>query len=304
MSRPLSRGVPVGYVRRQMDAVTFTESRPGEVLEHLHESAHAEREYLFAAHDAGGEDLILVAWYAGRAVGYLAATDRRPDELLIWEHVVVPEFRQQGIGRRLLLEAAKRTTPQARVFVDPMGQLDLERVADYYVGLGFDPIPGEGGISATAANIVEAVGEQREDSTPISVVLGNKMPGVVTIKPEATMREALSMMNAMEIGAIVASSDGSRIEGILSERDFLAGIDVDGPGFLDRTVADCTTTDVVTATTTDLISEVMNTMTTNRIRHLPVTENGQLAGIVSVGDMVLFRLRELDTAREDLPRRL
>jgi CBS domain-containing protein/predicted GNAT family acetyltransferase len=287
-----------------MEAITFTESRPGEVLEHLHESAHAEREYLFAAHDADNEDLILVAWYGGRAVGYLAATDRRPDELLIWEHVVVPEFRQQGIGRRLLLEAAKRTSPTARVFVDPMGQLDLERVADYYVALGFDPVPHEGGISATAADIVTAVGEQREDTTQIRVLLGNKPAGVVTISPTATMRDALRLMNEMEIGAVVASRDGSRVEGILSERDLLMGIDAEGAAYLDRTVKECTTTDVVTATTSDLISEVMDTMTTNRIRHVPVTEAGQLVGIVSVGDVVLFRLRELDTARVDFPRRI
>lgn len=287
-----------------MDAITFTESRPGEVLEHLHESAHAEREYLFAAHDAGRDDLILVAWYAGRAVGYLAATDRRPDELLIWEHVVVPEFRQQGIGRRLLLEAAKRTSPTARVFVDPMGQLDLERVVDYYAGLGFDPNPGDGGISATAADIVNALGEQREDATDVAVVLANKAPGVVTIAPEASMRDALHLMNEMRIGAVVASGDGSRVEGILSERDLLIGIDADGPEYLERTVGSCTTTDVITATTTDLISEVMETMTTNRIRHLPITETGRLVGIVSVGDIVLFRLRELDSNRADLPRRM
>lgn len=287
-----------------MDAITFTESRPGEVLEHLHESAHSEREYLFAAHDAGRDDLILVAWYADRAVGYLAATDRRPDELLIWEHVVVPEFRQQGIGQRLLLEAAKRTSPEARVFVDPMGQLDLERVADYYVGLGFDPNPGDGGISATAADIVEALGEQREDATEVAVVLGTKAPGVVTITPEASMREALHLMNEMRIGSVVVSRDGDRVEGIVTERDMLTGVEAEGADYLDRSVGSCTTTDVITATTSDLISEVMHTMTTNRVRHMPVTETGRLAGLVSVGDMVLFRLRELDTAREDFPRRL
>lgn len=287
-----------------MDAITFTESRPGEVLEHLHESAHAEREYLFAAHDAGHDDLILVAWYADRAVGYLAATDRAHDEMLVWEHVVVPEFRQQGIGRRLLLEAVKRTSPTARVFVDPMGQLDLERVADYYVQLGFDPTPGEGGISARAIDILDALGEQREDTTELSVVLGSKGRGVVTLPPDATTREALHLMNEMRIGAVVASADGTRVEGILSERDLLIGIDAEGPEYLDKTVASCTTNDVITATTSDLISEAMHTMTTNRIRHLPVTEGGDLVGLVSVGDMVLFRLRELDNARDDLPRRV
>jgi CBS domain-containing protein/predicted GNAT family acetyltransferase len=287
-----------------MDAITFTESRPSEVLAHLHESAHAESEYLFASHDAGREDLILVAWYAGRAVGYLAATDQRPSELLIWEHVVVPEFRQQGIGRRLLLEAAKRTSPSAMVFIDPMGQLDVDRVVDYYAPFGFAATPKGDGIGARAADILTALGEQREDATSVATLLANKAPGVVTIDPKSKISEALHLMNEKHIGAIVASADGSRVEGIVSERDVLMGIDHEGATFLDRTVASCTTTDVITVTTSDLISEVMEVMTMNRIRHLPVTETGQLVGIVSVGDVLMFRLRELDTNRDDFPRRL
>ena len=283
-----------------MSSVTFTESRPSEVLERLHQSADAEREYLFASHDADEQDLILVAWHEGKAVGYLAATDERPDSLLIWEHVVAPELRHQGIGRRLLLEAAKRTAPSATLFIDPMGELDDQRVVDYYSQFGFPSADAAGRVGASAAAVLEQLGEQREDATAIAVVLDAKAPGVVTVAPTATVGEALGVMNEQGIGAIVASNDGSRVEGILSERDLLVGIGEHGEAFLRRAVGDCITADVITATTSDMIADVMDVMTTRRIRHVPVTDAGQLVGIVSVGDLLMFRLRGLDATRTDL----
>ncbi len=282
-----------------MSSVTFTESRPSEILERLHQSADAEREYLFASHDADEQDLILVAWFDSQAVGYLAATDERPNALLIWEHVVAPEFRHQGIGRRLLLEAAKRTAPSATLFIDPMGELDNQRVVDYYSQFGF-PVPdSDGRVGTTAAEVLRQLGEQREEATAISVVLAAKEPGVVTVSPDVAVSEVLSLMNEKRIGAVIASRDGSRVEGILSERDLLVGIGEQGEAFLQRSVGECTTADVVTATTSDMIADVMDLMTTRRIRHLPITDTGQLVGIVSVGDLLHFRLRGLDAARAD-----
>jgi CBS domain-containing protein len=98
---------------------------------------------------------------------------------------------------------------------------------------------------------------------------------------------------------LVASSDGSRVEGILSERDVLVGIDTQGPEFLNRPVNECVTADVITATVGDLISDVMATMSTRRIRHLPVTNTGRLVGIISVGDLLLFRLNQLAPRQAD-----
>ena len=292
-----------GGIAFVMDAITFTESRPSEVLANLHESAHAESEYLFASHDAGREDLIIVAWYADQAVGYLAATAEAPADVLIWEHVVVPEFRQQGIGRRLLLELVKRSEPDSTLYVDPMGQLDVDRVVDYYSQFGFASSPRDGAISAPSSGVAAVLGERREDQTELRSLLGVKTPGVVTLHPREQVSAAVRLMAERHVGAIVASSDGARVEGLLSERDVLVGIDRDGADYLARPLADCVTTDVVTATTSDLISDAMDTMTTQRLRQLPVTENGKLVGIVSVGDILLFRLRELDTKRDDFPRR-
>ena len=89
----------------------------------------------------------------------------------------------------------------------------------------------------------------------------------------------------------------------MSERDLLLGFGSEGGAFLERSVGEFTTGDVVTATKSDLISDVMDTMTTRRIRHVPITEAGRLAGIISVGDVLAFRLRELDARRDDFPQR-
>lgn len=275
-----------------------TESRPSDVLASLHESAEAEREYLFAARDADSSDLVLVAWHNDVAVGYIATTDQRQDGLLIWEHLVVPAHRANGLGQRLLLEAVRRTVPGAVVEVDPFGDLDSERVADYYQRLGFTHEAGDGRIWATAAEVVAAVDAMQadtEDRASIRLLLGRKQPGVVTIEPTTTVRDAISVLNEHRVGAVVVSTDGSRVEGILSERDVLLGLDNHGDGFLDRPVGDVTTTDVVTCTSSDSIMSAMDSMTRLRIRHLPVTTTGRLVGIISVGDLVSFRLDAVES---------
>jgi CBS domain-containing protein/GNAT superfamily N-acetyltransferase len=281
-----------------VDDVIITESRPSEILAALHQSAEAEREYLFAARDAEPGDLILVAWIGSEAVGYIAASDERENGLLIWEHVVVPAHRNRGLGERLLVEAVRRAVPGAVVQIDPLSELDLERVVDYYRRLGFNRDSAQGGIWATAIDVIRACRRRRspesEAQTPVRAIVESKLPGVVTIDPSATIREAVSVLNEHRIGAVVASSDGSRVEGILSERDLLVGIDTEGARFLDRRVGEVITTDVVTCTSGDSIATVMDLMTACRVRHIPVTDTGRLRGIVSLGDVVLHRLREVE----------
>ena len=281
-----------------MPGITITESRPSEVLAALHASAEAEREYLFAAREAQPDDLILVAWRDDDAVGYIATSDERDEGLLVWEHVVVPDHRGQGVGQRLLVEAARRALPGAVIVIDPMAELDMERIADYYSRLGFTR-PSEGGLWATANDVIRATrrrqGAQGETATPVSVIVNSKAPGVVTVQPGDPIRHAVSLMSAQGVGAVVVSSDGGRVEGILSERDVLTGLDRLGPDVLDQPVSAVCTTDVVTATVHDSVADVMELMTNRRIRHLPVTSTGQLFGIVSVGDLVLHRLYAIDT---------
>ncbi len=282
-----------------MDGITVTESRPNDVLAALHESAEAEREYLFAAREAQPDDLILVAWENDTAVGYIATSDERDRGMLVWEHVVVPDHRSRGIGERLLVEAARRTLPGAIIVIDPMAELDVDRISDYYRRLGFTH-PSEEGLWATATDVLRAsrvrLGESHESDTAVSVILGGKAPGVVTLAPSATVAEAVDVMNGQGIGAVVVSSDGSRVEGSLSERDVLAGLGAHGADLLGRPVSDVCTTDVITATETDSVATVMELMTGKRIHHMPIVSTGRLVGIVSMGDLVLHRLYGIEGA--------
>ncbi len=138
-------------------AVTIRKCHPNEVLAALHESAEGTNEYVFAARDTDPNDLILVAWEGDVALGYIATTDLGKAGMLIWEHLVVPARRTQGLGRRLLLAAARRANPQATLTVDPMGELDLERVNDYYRQFGFRNNDASTASTATAAAVVEAI---------------------------------------------------------------------------------------------------------------------------------------------------
>ena len=127
-------------------------------------------------------------------------------------------------------------------------------------------------------------------------ILEQKGRRVVTIRPDATISTAVHRMALERIGALVASEDGAVIAGILSERDVLRGLAQDGAAIMssDHRVADLMTTGVRTCSPDDAIKAVMAEMTRHRIRHLPVVENGRLAGVISIGDAVKSRLDEME----------
>lgn len=129
----------------------------------------------------------------------------------------------------------------------------------------------------------------------VADVLRNKGVEVATVAPTDTVGDAVAMLGEKNIGAIVVTADGSRIDGIVSERDVVRAL-VDGSPaeLLDRPVGEIMTSDVFTCTTTDRIEQLMSMMTENRIRHVPVDEGDGLAGIVSIGDVVKWRLSELE----------
>jgi CBS domain-containing protein len=125
-------------------------------------------------------------------------------------------------------------------------------------------------------------------------ILKGKGYRVATMRPEAAIDTVIHRMRLDRIGAIVVSSDGSTIEGILSERDIVYGLVEHGAGLLKMTAADVMTHEVVTCRPQDSIKDVMSKMTHRRIRHVPVVEHGELAGIVSIGDVVKHRLEEAE----------
>ena len=128
----------------------------------------------------------------------------------------------------------------------------------------------------------------------IGDVLKRKGSGVVTMRPDSTIDTVVRRMRLERIGAVIISPDGKSVIGILSERDILHALAVHGTALLALKAEDLMTREVVTCSREDTLQSVMVKMTQRRIRHLPVVEQGQLAGIVSIGDAVKSRLEEVE----------
>ncbi len=131
-------------------------------------------------------------------------------------------------------------------------------------------------------------------------VLVIKGSAVATIDPAATLAKVIATLVEHGVGALVVSTDGTTIAGIVSERDVVRGLNAFGVELLTMPVREIMTTDVHTCTPTDEIRSVARTMTDKRFRHMPVTMDGALAGIVSIGDLVKSRVDELETEHDQL----
>lgn len=131
-------------------------------------------------------------------------------------------------------------------------------------------------------------------------ILRSKGTEVATIDPDAMITDAIAALAEHGVGALVVSTDGTHVEGILSERDVVRALARDDTGALGSRVADVCTTTVKTAGLDDSVDELMSVMTSGRFRHLPVVVDGELAGIVSIGDVVKYRVAELEGLTRDL----
>jgi len=128
----------------------------------------------------------------------------------------------------------------------------------------------------------------------VDAILKVKGDAVVTIRPTATIAEAVRLLCEKRIGALVVSANGTEPQGILSERDIVHGLGKEGAALLQRHVDDLMTKTVVTCGPHDRVADLMALMTERRIRHIPVIRNGKLAGLVSIGDVVKNRLDEIE----------
>ena len=128
----------------------------------------------------------------------------------------------------------------------------------------------------------------------VSDILKAKGSKVITIRPDLSIEHIAQRLRAERVGALVVSENGSTVDGIISERDVAHGLAEHGAGILSRTAAELMTKAVVTCSPSDTIAHVAKVMTLKRIRHLPVTEGRRLVGIVSIGDVVRYRLDELE----------
>lgn len=131
-------------------------------------------------------------------------------------------------------------------------------------------------------------------------VIRNKGTDVVTISPDAGVTTLVNLMAEHNIGAVVVSEDGLHIQGIVSERDVVRGLAAQGAAVADATVASLMTNEVVTGAPDDDIEETAAIMTARRVRHIPVTVDDELSAIVSIGDVVKFRIDQLTDERNHL----
>lgn len=134
----------------------------------------------------------------------------------------------------------------------------------------------------------------------IAQVLRRKGRRVATVDAGASVRSALALLAEEGIGALVVSPDGRRIEGIVSERDIARGLHERGAALLGDPVSSVMTADVHTCHAGASVHDLARLMTDERVRHVPVVEDGVLAGIVSIGDVVSSRIRQLEHDRGQL----
>jgi|SRR5215471_16034603 len=130
----------------------------------------------------------------------------------------------------------------------------------------------------------------------VSHILREKGRDVLAIRPDATLFEAARILSKNRIGALVVQDDDGGLNGIISEREIVRAIAEEGAPGLATTVGERMVSDVATCEENDTIAEIMEMMTRCRFRHLPVVENGRVAGIISIGDVVKIRMAE--TLRE------
>jgi CBS domain-containing protein len=133
----------------------------------------------------------------------------------------------------------------------------------------------------------------------IAEVLAGKGNAVISVPPTASVTELVDALVTHRVGAVVVA-DGQLMVGIVSERDVVLALHAHGPQVLSRPVAEIMTAPVFTCSPEDALEAVSITMTDKRVRHLPVVQDGDLVGIVSIGDVVKSHIAELEHDRDQL----
>jgi CBS domain-containing protein len=128
----------------------------------------------------------------------------------------------------------------------------------------------------------------------VANILRDKGAAVATARPDATVADVAAKLASKKIGAVVIVGDEGRVDGILSERDIIRAIALRGPAALTELAADIMTRQVTSCTSADTLDHLMVTMTSGRFRHVPVVEDGQLVGIISIGDVVKRHIAEVE----------
>ena len=132
-------------------------------------------------------------------------------------------------------------------------------------------------------------------------LLEAKTPDIFTVAPDAPVIDAIRLMAQKHVGAVLVM-EGARLAGILSERDYARKIVLEGRSSRDTPVRDIMTSEVVTVAPADDVQRCMQTVTRHRIRHLPVVEDGQVLGVISIGDLVAAVIEQQQMELDQLQR--
>lgn len=134
----------------------------------------------------------------------------------------------------------------------------------------------------------------------VADLLEAKGRAVATVTSGTTVGAVVADLARHQVGALVVSPDGRTIEGIVSERDIVRRLSELHADMLEEPVSTIMSTSVRVCSPDDDVVAIMNLMTEHRIRHVPVVEDGQLSGIISIGDVVKSRIEELEKDRNEL----
>ncbi|MCA8868036.1 MAG: CBS domain-containing protein [Rhodobacteraceae bacterium] len=132
------------------------------------------------------------------------------------------------------------------------------------------------------------------------ILNGKPSKKISTITADAKVSEAAEVLSSLRIGALVVSSDGETVEGMFSERDIVSELGKRGAGCMDMQVSELMTREIFTCSKTDTAHSVLQKMTDERVRHLPVMEGEKMIGLISIGDVVLARLSEMTMENQAL----
>jgi CBS domain-containing protein len=143
------------------------------------------------------------------------------------------------------------------------------------------------------------ISEKGESSVLVSQILQGKGDLVFTASPGETVGAVAALLHARRVGAMIVV-EGDEVVGIVSERDIVRAVAEDGAVALTRTISVCMTRDVVFASPSETVDSLLTRMTDRRIRHLPVLRDGRLAGIVSIGDLVKYKISEVEAEADGL----
>jgi CBS domain-containing protein len=150
----------------------------------------------------------------------------------------------------------------------------------------------------TSRSLKGAIGF-RETTMTVRAILDTKGHQIQSVEPDAKLADAIKILSERKIGAVLVMSKG-HIEGILSERDIVRVLGERGAAVLDEPVSAVMTRKVISCKQTDTVAAIMEMMTLGKFRHLPVVEADKVVGLISIGDIVKWRVREYEAEQEAL----